>query len=258
MFLDQGRLYSDRGRETSLTLVQPEKRLFPSMERLEDELWHDPANAEETARILLREQSGNFTPSLHSLVMRTSTIPLFEREFYGEETSTQILEAIEDTKQVNAKLLDRYLSLEGDESIDQKLLMQGITDLVVLQLLERNLHGTAEDDIIPLPVGPATESRVTLMTILRTGSKGRALLRISDKKRLGTSLPDRNNHVIPISREELAGDSGSIIPLAEMLITECLDTTSNPEIAQEIERATGVLHTKIDAQFAWIPTKDTA
>ena len=219
---------------------------FTSESDLDDALWFDPENAGKDLHYLLKVHAGEMSPALSRLALKAVTLPLFIREFQGEDTTLEIEDDVQHIALRNSILLDAYMERVNDDEIDQNMLNQAINDATVLQLIARSFRSKESDDTILLPIGPDTDyiAEQISFTVLRRKSLGRAVLHVSNSRPIAyMHTPQMQPHRILIRPDDIVG-TGSIHDLAEALISE-----------QSIEPMAGEDHDLISAAAAHVHTK---
>jgi len=247
VFLHSGGFIDTEGSSATLGLT------FTSEKDLDELLWFNPEEAPQSVRYLLKAHGGEMTPTLSRLALKAVALPLFEREFQGEEVTETVSRKVNNVAFHNSILLDAYLDRVGDESIDQSVLDQAITDSVILQLVSRSLRSKTLDDIIALPIGPDRYDQLatTNFTVLRRKSLGRAHLVATDApSTVYRQDPNVNQHRIVVSPTKLTGSDHSMHDLAEALISEQqIDEEITGDEYDLINTSAARLYTQIHAHF---------
>lgn len=244
--LESGSFKNDNGSGVSLGLT------FTSEQDLDKNLWLDPEAAGKDLRYLLKVHQGEITPAFSRIALKGIAHPLFMREFYGEETSADIIENIRTIPHRNSQLLDAYLDRVGNENVDQTMLKQAIDDTTILQLVSRSLTSPETEDVILLPIGPQEDSEnlSASFTVLRRKSLGRALLFVSGVRPTAyIHTPQANPHRIHIRPADLVSNEATRFDLAEALIAEQLYDAINPDEVEMIKYAETHVHDAITRHF---------
>jgi len=224
---------------------------FTTEHDLDQQLWLAPNEAAENLKFLLKVHQGEMSPALSRLALKAVTLPLFIREYDGDETSEDTREAIRTIPERNSQLLDAYLDRVGDPDIDQGMLKQAIDDATVLQLASHLSKAEAYDDTILLPNGPEEDhvDKPTTFTVLRRQQLGRALLYVSTIRPAAyIHTPQTTGHRIRIRPSDLLTDDASRFDLAEALIAE-QDENISKEDYELVERAAAHIDTAITNHF---------
>ncbi|RWZ78642.1 MAG: hypothetical protein EOT05_02735 [Candidatus Microsaccharimonas sossegonensis] len=249
LFLDSGRPISESGSRRDFGLS------FTSESDLDHHLWLDPEVAEDDLRFLLKVHQGDMSPALSRLALKAVALPLFKREFYGDDTPIQVIRAVRDIPQQNSRLLNAYMDRVDDDQIDQTMLRQAIDDTTVLQLVSRSFKSNTKDDIVLLPAGPEEDyvDKPTTFTVLRRRSLGRALLFVSNARPVAyIHTPQSRAHRIQIRPDDLLIDGANRFDLAEALITDQrgdVDDSMLPDERDLLRHATGHVTDKITTHF---------
>ena len=230
---------------------------FPTDEELEaqldDSLWHNPEDSLELIKQLLKNNHHESTPTMHRLVLKALAIPVFTREFEGEEVTADTEAAVLDMAQMGSSILDRQLALYSEKATtEHTVLDQAINDAVIMQLVSRSFRSAEDDDIILLPVSPSDYNELphANFTVLRRHQLGRAHLVVDERMpKLHTQDPHVNQQRILIKPSEILGET-PMDQFAEILVAEYHDEQGidATEIAL-IESATDRLFAKINAHF---------
>jgi hypothetical protein len=225
---------------------------FKNEQDLDKKLWLNPDEAGTDLKYLLKVHQGEMSPALSRLALKAVTLPLFVREFYHEETTTETLADVHAIPQRNARLLDAYMDRIGESHIDQAMLKQAIDDVTVLQLVTRSLTTEAPDDIILLPAGPQEDhiDKPTSFTVLRRQSLGRALLFVSSVRPAAhLKTPELNAHRIHIHPRNLLSYGANRFDLAEALIAEQKGKAISTEDQDLVSSAEAYVKDKIVQHF---------
>jgi hypothetical protein len=225
---------------------------FPTEKEADDALWFNPEEASKPLLYLLREKSGELTPALSRIALKSLTIPLFIREFKGPDVTDEIQESVNGIAFQNSVLLDAYLDRLSDESVDQTMLHQAINDSVVLQLVTRSFRSAEKDDIVLLPVSDEKyyKSPKINFTVLRRKKLGRAHLIVSEQTdAFYRQDVEGNQHRTRIKPSQLTGPDSTMVSLAEALIAEQQLDIINRNDFDLISAAAGKLFTLINTHF---------
>ncbi len=259
IFLDRDiGLYSTGGNTVSLpTVASPQARIAAAESRkdlpieapdIDTLLWHSPSDAHAAIIETLKQKQGVFDKELHLTALKAVSLPLFEREFEGGGGTLSQNIGVSEAKLHSSQLIERYIDLMEDETVNQSFLKHCIRDAVILHLGLRSLHGDHRDDTIILPVGPVDMGKAaTSMTVLKSTSLGRANLVINDRQRYSVA----HNGRIDISTNELIL-GGDTITLANALLNESNETTSTSD-QELINNASRQLFMKINNYFEHLP-----
>ena len=229
---------------------------FASEQDLDSELWMNPKEAPRSLRYLLRLNKGELTPTMSRLALKAVALPLFTREFEGDNVSETTETAVRKIGYNGSQLLGRYLDLRGDVSVDQAVLDQAITDATTLQLVSRSLRSKERDDVILLPIGHPMYKGLpnTEFTVLRRHELGRANLAVVEQApKLYTQSPNARQQRILITPSEMIGPDASMGDIAELLVAEQdRESVMTYQDRATIDDATDRLLGKIDTHFSHI------
>lgn len=228
------------------------RSLLPNETKLDFQLLNTPEKAADSLRYLLRHDTHRMSPYLSRLALKGISLPVFIREFQGENDSDENAEDIEYVAQRNAVLLQSYLELIDARGVDQAILNQAINDATVLQLANRTLGSLIpnSDDITLLPSKPAEQyaTRPTQFMVFDHETPYHAHLIVIDidhEKRPQPEFPD----TIYIRPAELTGPKANMKRLAKVLIAEQQLETLEPVYEALIAHSTSYLHDKINSHF---------
>jgi|GEM_PF-2695381 len=220
---DDRRIFLTNGFTNEAGSSVPHGISFPTEEKLDEALWLDPEQAKEPLRYLLKAESGQLTPALSRIALKALTLPLFTREFQGDDVTAETQEAVNGIASQNGILLSTYLRYLGDEDIDQTVLHQAINEATILQLVARSFRSAAEDNIVLLPIAHEEYSNSPKIdfTLLRRKELGRAHLIVSEQTdafyRKDINV---NPYRIRIKPSEITPPEETYIDLAEALVAE--------------------------------------
>lgn len=247
IFLEKGTTRNHNGDPTRLGIS------FTTEENLNDALWLHPDDAAKDLRFLLKVHGGEMTPSLHRLALKAVTIPLFQREFHGDDTPLSVETSVRAVPEQTSRLLDAYMDRVGDDQIDQNILDQAIDDTTVLHLVSRSLRSPETDDVILLPAGPETDQTAlpTTFTLLRRKTIGRGLLHVSDVRQPlhMRHTPQAQPYRIQIHPSAMRTAAETRYDLAEALIAEQQAEILTTEEYDMIETADTYVHKTIANYF---------
>ena len=225
---------------------------FPTEKMADDALWFDPEEAAKPLRYLLKEKGSELTPTLSRIALKALTIPLFIREAQGPEVTDDVQDAVNSVAFRNSILLDRYLDMVGDESIDQTVLHQAMNESAVLQLIARSFRSAEKDDIVLLPISPEGYHKNPKInfTVLRRKTLGRAHLIVSEQTdSFYRQEVEVNQYRTRIKPSQLTGPDSTMVSLAEALVAEQQLDIINRNDFDLIGSAAGKLFTTIQTYF---------
>lgn len=253
-FLEKGGLVNDDGSIAKIELID-----FPTEKDADEALWLNPEEAARPLRLLLKQNGGELTPLVSRLALKSLAVPLFIREAEGPDASQDIQEVVNGTALRTSFLLDAYLDLLDDESVDQTILNQAINDAVVFQLVARSFRSAEKDNVVLLPVSPEefTQSPKMNFTVLRRRELGRAHLIVSEQTDdFYRQDVDVNQYRVRIKPSEIVQPGKTFVDLAESLVSEQQPTATNQPDYDMINSAAARLITKINTQFERVDSSD--
>ena len=247
IFLEGNNLFSTAGPRDSLGLR------FASEKELDTELWMNPEEAPRSLDYLLNLNRGGLSPIMSRLVLKSIALPLFQREFEGNDVTEKTEAAVQDMSYQGSQLLDRYLDLLGDESINQTMLSHAINDATTLQLVSRSFRSTKQDNIILLPIGHQMYNQLPHIefTTLRRQTLGRANLTVvEDVPSLYSQHLSAQQQRILIKPADITGPDVTMSDIAEILVAEQRrDEIISGEERDAVSAAAGRLFTRINDHF---------
>ena len=253
LFLD-GKAFKDEGGLSALLKLK-----ITSEKEVDEALWFDPEHASEPLLDVIRQYKGEMSPTLSRLALKALALPLFMREFQGENVAEEVAAEVSTISRRTGILLDAYMDHVNNGNDDQTVVTQALADTTVFGLNARSFRSTQQDDIVLLPVSPESyyKTNRTNFTVLRRRSLGRAHLVIADQlDSLYRQDPQVNQHRILISPQEMTGPDATIDDLAEALISDSIQQTTAEE-ADFISAASARLYTRIHGHFDQLTSKKT-
>jgi len=235
--------------ENNLSMIP--KVSYITEEELDEELWFNPEAAGRQVRNLLKQHEGEMTPTLSRLALKALAIPLFVREFEGQDVAPETDAAVAGISANMGTLLDAYLDRINNSNFDQTTAANALVDAAFFALNVRDLGSTEKDDVIMLPIAPSNfySSSNVNFTTLRRKSLGRAQLVMSPKPDIEHKKePHLNAYRIFANPRELVGDDATIEDLAEALISDSIHSVTTDEEAL-IARTSERFYSKIKNGF---------
>lgn len=188
---------------------------------------------------------------LHRLSLQAVALPLFSHET-GQVSTEAMRRALSD----NAQLLDRYLDLVDDGSVDQTTLRNGLLDATIAQLVYR-AHQNGDTNTLLLPATDeegTSDSSTTRFTVYRQDAPEPLELVVAHEtyaEQLNTpSRIQKHRRFFVAAKDILAGNTNEeLYELAEDLYDAA---TSTLEATARITYASEALEQRLTASFAYL------